>query len=62
MRKKVKTRQLAVSVSEDVWRKIIEETDAKEISISSWIGRAIDKYFESQQRFNTEAGTDTREL
>ena len=43
MRKKVFTRQLAVSVSEDTWVKILESTDKEEISFSSWIRDAIEK-------------------
>jgi hypothetical protein len=41
MRKKVFTRQLAVSVSEDTWVKILESTNEEEISFSSWIRDAI---------------------
>jgi hypothetical protein len=42
MRKKVFTRQLAVSVSEDTWVKILESTNKAEISFSSWIRDAIE--------------------
>jgi hypothetical protein len=44
MRKKIMTRQMAVSVSEDTWNKILKATDREEISISSWIREAIEKY------------------
>lgn len=44
MRKKIMTRQMAVSVSEDTWNKILKVTDKEEISISSWIREAIEKY------------------
>lgn len=40
------TRQLAVSVSEDTWKKILEATDEEEISISSWIRKTIEKYLD----------------
>jgi len=43
MRKKIMTRQLAVSVSEETWRKILEATDQQEISFSNWIRDAIEK-------------------
>ena len=43
MRKKVFTRQLAVSVSENTWVKILESTDREEVSFSSWIRDAIEK-------------------
>jgi len=42
MRKKVFTRQLAVSVSEDTWVKILESTNKEEVSFSSWIRDAIE--------------------
>ena len=42
MRKKIMTKQLAVSVSEDTWNKILKTTDEEEISISSWIREAIE--------------------
>ncbi len=44
MRKKIMTKQLATSVSEDTWRKILRVTDEEEISISSWIREAIEKH------------------
>ena len=43
MRKKVSTRQLAVSVSEDIWVKILEPTNKEEVSFSSWIRDGIEK-------------------
>jgi len=43
MRKKIFTRQLAVSVSEDTWVRILESTDKEEVSFSSWIRDAIEK-------------------
>ena len=45
-KKKVKPEQLAVSVSQETRRKIEEEADAEDISVSAWIGRAIEMYFE----------------
>jgi len=47
-KKKVKPEQLAVNVSEETRRKIEEEADTEDISISSWIGRAIETYFETK--------------
>ena len=43
MRKKLFTRQLAVSVSENTWVKILESTNSEEVSFSSWIRDAVDK-------------------
>ena len=43
MRKKIFTRQLAVSVSEDTWVRILELTNKEEVSFSSWIRDAIEK-------------------
>ncbi len=45
-KKKVKPKQMAVNVSEETRRKIEEEADAEDISVSAWIGRAIEQYFE----------------
>ena len=45
-KKKVKPRQLAVNVSEETRRRIEEEAEVEDISVSAWIGRAIDRYFE----------------
>ena len=42
MRKKVFTRQLAVSVSEDTWVRILESTTQHEVSTSAWIRDAIE--------------------
>ena len=42
MRKKVFTRQLAVSVSEATWKRILESTNEAEVSFSSWIREAIE--------------------
>jgi hypothetical protein len=47
-KKKVKPEQLAVNVSEETRRTIEEEAEAEDMSISSWIGRAIEKYFETK--------------
>jgi len=53
-KKKVKPKQLAVNVSEDTRRRIEEEADAEDISISAWIGRAIEKYFELENKTRKE--------
>jgi hypothetical protein len=42
MRKKVFTRQLAVLVSEDTWKRILDSTNEAEVSISNWIREAIE--------------------
>jgi hypothetical protein len=41
--KEILTRQLAVSVSDETWKKILEATNDQEISFSSWIREAIEK-------------------
>jgi predicted transcriptional regulator len=53
-KKKVKPEQLAVSVSEDTRRRIEEEAEAEDISVSAWIGRAIEKYFEWEDNLGKE--------
>ncbi len=45
-KKKVKPKQMAVNVSEETRRKIGKESEVEDISVSAWIGRAIEKYFE----------------
>ena len=47
-RKRLKPEQLAVNVSEETRRRIEEEAEVEDISISSWIGRAIEMYFETK--------------
>ena len=47
-KKKVKPEQLAVNVSEETRRRIQEEAEAEDISMSAWIGRAIEMYFETK--------------
>ena len=49
-KKKVKPKQLAVNVSEDTRRRIEEEAVAEDISVSAWIGRAIENYFELENK------------
>jgi ribosomal protein L30E len=53
-RKRLKPVQLAVNVSEDTRRRIEEEAELEDISISAWIGRAIDMYFEWQNNSRKE--------
>ncbi len=43
MRKKTLIRQLAVSVSEEIWKKILEATNEAEVSFSEWIRDAVEK-------------------
>ncbi len=47
-KKKVKPEQLAVNVSEETRRRIEEEAEAEDISVSAWIGRAIEMYFQRE--------------
>ena len=53
-RKKVKPEQLAVNVSEETRRKIEDEAEAEDISLSAWIGRAIEMYFETKNNKREE--------
>ena len=53
-KKKVKPKQMAVNVSEETRRKIEEESEAEDISVSAWIGRAIEKYFERENNGGKE--------
>jgi predicted HicB family RNase H-like nuclease len=53
-RKRLKPEQLAVNVSEETRRRIEQEADAEDISISAWIGRAIEKYFELENNSRKE--------
>jgi predicted transcriptional regulator len=53
-KKKVKPKQLAVNVSEDTRRRIEEEAEVEDMSISAWIGRAIDRYLEWENNSRKE--------
>ena len=53
-KKKVKPEQLAVNVSEETRRRIEEEAEAEDISVSAWIGRAIERYFETKNNKREE--------
>ncbi len=53
-RKRPRLGQLAVNVSEETRRRIREEAEAEDISVSSWIGRAINRYFEWQNNEGKE--------
>jgi predicted HicB family RNase H-like nuclease len=53
-KKKVKPEQLAVNVSEETRRKIQEEAEAEDISLSAWIGRAIEMYFATKNNKREE--------
>ena len=53
-RKRLKPVQLAVNVSEETRRRIEEEAEAEDISVSAWIGRAIDRYFEWENNSRKE--------
>ena len=52
MRKKNLTRQLAVSVSEKTWKKILESTNEAEISISEWIREAVETRLAKEAKHN----------
>ena len=43
MRKKLFTKQLGLTISEEAHNRIIEETDREEKSISAWLREAIEK-------------------
>jgi predicted HicB family RNase H-like nuclease len=45
---------LAVNVSQETRRKIEEEAEAEDISLSAWIGRAIEMYFETKNNKREE--------
>jgi predicted HicB family RNase H-like nuclease len=47
-KKKVKPKQMAVNVSEETRRRIEEEAEMEDISVSAWIGRAIEMYFQRE--------------
>ena len=53
-KKKLKPERLGVNVSEETRRKIEEEAEAEDISLSAWIGRAIDRYFECKNKTRKE--------
>jgi len=53
-KKKVKPEQLAVNVSEETRRRIEEEAEAEDISVSAWIGRAIEMYFKRENNEGKE--------
>ena len=53
-KKKVKPMQLAVNVSEETRKRIEEEAGSEDMSISSWIGRAIDRYLDWENNSKKE--------
>ena len=53
-RKRLKPEQLAVNVSEETRRRIEEQAEREDVSISAWIGRAIDMYFEWENKTRKE--------
>ena len=60
MRKKIFTRQLAVSVSEDTWVRILESTNKEEISFSSWIRDGIEKKLALDKSSQTDQSNISR--
>jgi hypothetical protein len=54
-------RQLAVSVSEDIWKRILKMTDEQEISISSWIREAIEKSLDCKMSQESSKSHQTNE-
>ena len=61
MRKKIFTRQLAVSVSEDIWVRILEFTNKAEVSFSSWIRDAIEKKLALEEPSQNDQSNISRE-
>ena len=53
-RKRLKPVQLAVNFSEETRRRIEQEAEAEDISVSAWIGRAIGRYFEWENNSRKE--------
>ena len=53
-RKRLKPEQLAVNVSEETRRRIEEEAEEEDISVSAQIGRAIEKYLEWENKTGKE--------
>ncbi len=53
-RKRARLEQLAVNVSMETRRSIEKEAKGEDISISAWIGRAINRYFEWQNNEGKE--------
>ncbi len=54
MRKKIMTKQLATSVSEDTWERIVKVTDEEEVSISSWIREAVEQHLDYKNNSRRE--------
>jgi hypothetical protein len=60
VRKKVFTRQLGVSVSEDIWVRILESTNKAEVSFSSWIRDAVEKKLASEESSQNDQSNISR--
>lgn len=43
MRKKLLTKQLGLTISEEAYKRIVEETDREEKTVSAWLREAIEK-------------------
>ena len=52
MRKKTLIRQLAVSVSEETWKKILESTNEAEVTFSAWIREAVETRLAKEAKHN----------
>ena len=54
MRKKHFTKQLGLIISEEVYNRIVEETDREEKTVSAWLRETIeDKLFPEKKGKNT---------
>ena len=53
MRKRIFTKQLGLIISEEVYKRIVDETDREEKTVSAWIREAI-----SMRLANSQSGSD----
>ena len=60
MRKRISIRKLAVSISEDIWVKILEPTNKEEVSFSSWIRDGIENKLALDESSQTDQSNISR--